>query len=162
MLKLGAPLEGVVNPWMALLPAAATDSEVRYKYDRYPLSPPSIDFGFRLDAGSVGTLKTLFASALVPWQSLSDEQVVNITEFAITPVNAAAVRLACPKLCPGTDDTSCWPTIAVREVTVRIAGTAVSDPQVKRTITSSARLRNDAVLVTVIGGPSPGDRVACP
>ena len=159
--KPGVPLEGVANPLMALVPATATDTQVRYKYDRAPPSAPApTDFGFRLDSGSVGALRTFFSAS--GWQSLSDEQAVNITEFAVTPANGAPVRLACPKLCPGTDDTTCWPTIAVRELTVRITGVAVSDPQVRRTITSRARVRNEAVVVTVLGGPNPGDRVACP
>ena len=161
MLRPGAPIEGVANPRMALLPATAADSQVRYRYDRNtPEVPGPTDFGFRLDSGSVGAIRTFFGAS--GWQSLSDEQAVNITEFAVEPENGAPVRMACPKLCPGTDDTSCWPTIAVRELRLRITGTAVSDPQVRRTIISRARLRNDAVVVSVLGGASPVDRVACP
>ena len=55
-----------------------------------------------------------------------------------------AEQLACPELCAdGSQD--CWPTLAPTDAVVTIAGTAVSDPTVNRTVTSRVRLRNDGV-----------------
>lgn len=114
----------------------STGSEVSFSYRRG--SGQEGPFGFKLENG---TIKTRLSSG---WQELTDPRTVDITQFRVTEVDAPAVVLPCPKLCPdGTQ--ACWPTLVAREFKVEITGEAVSDRNVRRSLTTNVRLRNDYV-----------------
>lgn len=126
----------------------STSNEVRFKYRRG--SGVEGPFGFKLEGGAI---KTLLASG---WQELTDPRTVDVTLFRVTEVDAPAVVLPCPKLCPdGTQ--SCWPTLIAREFKVEITGEAVTDRSVRRSLTTNVRLRNDYVKFNV-----PASTEMCP
>jgi type IV pilus assembly protein PilW len=127
------------NIWAGLR-LGANDDVVSYGYDR-PGSTTT-DFGDRLTGG---TIKQRLGSTT---QDLTDRNTLEVTAFTVTLENTAGEQLACPRLCDdGTQ--ACWPTQAVVDATVTIAGRAVTDASVSRTIVSRLRLRNDALKFNV-------------
>lgn len=139
------------SPYLDIAPTAGVSSQVDYRYRRD--SGEDGPFGFKLEAQ---TLKSRFGAA--GWQELTDPKTLRVTAFSVEPRNGPAIPLPCPNLCPdGTDD--CWPTLTVREFVIDIAGEAVADPAVQRTLRTVVRLRNDALRFGVIPG-QPGQ--ACP
>ncbi|MDE2371738.1 MAG: prepilin-type N-terminal cleavage/methylation domain-containing protein [Burkholderiales bacterium] len=98
------------------------------------------------------------------WQDLTDISTVNITQFSVTFDTAAGtpapINLTCPNLCPGTNDGACWPTLQMRQVTIQITGSSVSDPSVQRQVQSTVRLRNDRI-VNNMPAPNPAG-LLCP
>jgi len=136
---LGAPPAD--NPYASVAFDADVPHEVGFTYFR----PPSgaVPYGYTKQDS---VLRTLLGAGV--WQDLTDANTLRITSFNITPhyVEAAAVPVPCPNLCPdGSSD--CWPErkLTVRDLVVEIAGEAVSDPTVKRSLRSVVRLRNDLV-----------------
>jgi prepilin-type N-terminal cleavage/methylation domain-containing protein len=110
---------------------------VTYRYDR-PSATPLASFGYRL---SNHTIKQRIGATV---QDLTDPRTLKVTTFDVVLQAVEAEQLACPELCAdGSQD--CWPTLAPTDAVVTIAGTAVSDPTVNRTVTSRVRLRNDGV-----------------
>lgn len=136
---LGAPLPG--NPNATVTFDADHPHAVEFEYFRPPGGASRYGFA-RQDS----VLQTLLGAG--GWQELTDANTVRITSFNITPDSeeAAAVPVPCSKPCPdGSSD--CWPELrlTVRHLVVEIAGEAVSDPTVKRSLRSVVRLRNDLV-----------------
>lgn len=130
------------NPYSVIDPDAdgAVAHEVDYVYSRDLAEDGAIDddkerFGFKLENQ---TIKMLVGNA---WQELTDPNVLRITQFDVSLQNETVVQ-ACFKECAG-GGTACWPRQDVRRFTVEIAGTAVFDPSVQRSVRNSMRLRND-------------------
>ena len=125
------------NPFAAVAPADEAAGQVDFQYMRRPGEQGP--FGFRRD-GTV--VRTLLAAG--GWQELTDGSVLRVTRFEVTPRHAPPVTIACPRLCAdGTTD--CWPSFVMREFEVAIEGEAVADPQVRRSLRTLVRLRNDEV-----------------
>lgn len=133
-----AGVPAVANPYAGFTVGAGFVDNIQYSSPTGEFGP----FGFQR-IGNV--LQTRLAGA--GWQELTDPRVLKITDFRVTLLDDAAPRhpplqLACPRLCPdGTKD--CWPTLTVRELVVDIEGEAVSDPAVRRRLSTVVRLRND-------------------
>jgi type IV pilus assembly protein PilW len=134
-----------VNPYVAVAPAAASApiAEVGFAYSRDPAGAEdgAVDddaerFGFKLEDGAI---KMLLGGT---WQMLTDTNVLEVTAFAVT-AQPQTVRQTCYRECAG-GGTACWPTETVRTLTIDIAGRAVSDPSVERSVREVVRLRNDA------------------
>jgi len=131
------------NPYAATTPGAAASvpvSEVTFAYSR-GTEDDSIDdaqegFGFKLDAGA---LKMRIGGA---WQALTDTNVLEVTRFDVV-LQTQTLQQHCYKECVG-GGTACWPTETVRRFVIDIAGHAVTDPAVARSVRDSVRLRNDA------------------
>lgn len=166
------PVSGVIetNPLMALAVTSSASSTVHYNYQRLGLSGTRT-YGFKLnDNGVIVACQSdgsgpsgICGETANPWQELTDRNTVRITEFRISTeraTNAAnddSLVLPCPYPC--ADGTSaCWPKVNVRELTVVIKGESRSDPNVKRTLTSSVRVRNDRLQVS---SEAPANQ-ACP
>jgi type IV pilus assembly protein PilW len=123
-------------------------------YCYFPAIGTNTGFGIRLTAGGViqrGTGSNSCTSAGT-YQDLTDEAVLNITDFRIRPLHSSTLRLPCPKLCdngtpadPSDDHTDCWPNVMVREFEVTMTGRARNDANVQRTLTSRVRVRNDLI-----------------
>ena len=113
--------------------------------------------GFKLDSGVIRSLLNRGSSSTV-WQDLTDSQTVNVTRFVITPMVVAGPVLPCPKLCPPSNDTACWPTMVRRSYTVELEAQSVRDPSVRRALRNEVQIRNDWVRVN---DPALGD-VVCP
>jgi type IV pilus assembly protein PilW len=154
-----AALSGVWSPGappVAPNPLGVVDvnpgfDQVQLRYQRAADAGP---YGFKLDSG---TIRSLLGGS---WQELTDSNVMRVTQFRITPALTPSEPLPCPRACNVADpaDTSCWPTLAVRRVTVEIAATSRHDPAVQRSLRTEVRLRNDLLNFNDPGHP---DRV-CP
>jgi type IV pilus assembly protein PilW len=141
------------NLYATVEPTDAADNVVTYRYWRS--SNQNGPLGFKLENGVIrysltnadSPDNTSCAPVNSPsnWQDLTDSHTVTIDSFTITPtLNLPAVQISCPKLC--SDNTqNCWPTIQVRELTVTIEGTSAIDSAVRRSVTSTVRLRNDHI-----------------
>lgn len=128
------------NVFAAITLNAEPATQVGYRYKRVA-GDAGGPYGFKLESG---TIKSLLGGT---WQELTDSRMLRITGFTITPVSVGPpFQLPCPKACSSDpNDTSCWPTIAVRELEVSIAGESASDASIKRSVRTSVRLRNDWV-----------------
>jgi prepilin-type N-terminal cleavage/methylation domain-containing protein len=125
------------NDFAPVTPASGADTETVFSYRRSAgaLGP----YGFKLE-GDV--IQSQLAAA--GWQDLTDAATMRVTEFTVTEQHEPPQLLPCPKLCSDTT-TDCWPEVTVRKFKVEIAAEAVSDPAVRRNISSVVRLRNDWV-----------------
>jgi type IV pilus assembly protein PilW len=133
------------NPYIAVAPAAASApvGQVDFAYSRDDVEDNAVDddaerFGFKLEGGAI---KTLLGGA---WQALTDTNVLEVTTFLVT-AQPQTVQQACYRECAG-GGTACWPTETVRTLTIAIAGRAVSDTSVVRSVREVVRLRNDATV----------------
>jgi len=133
--------------------AAGTVSDVTFYYDRTPSEQGP--WGFRLNAGT-GVIQTRLGPS-VAWQDLTDRNVMEVTTFTITIEREPGQELPCPKLCPTTNDTSCWPVLQVRNFVVNIEARARNDTSITRRIRSVVRARNDWIEFRTTGGLA-----ACP
>ena len=137
---------GSRSAFAAVTPAAGVSSEVNFAFYRGPSD--AVLYGFKLEADAI---KTLVGAG---WQELTDINVMRVTGFTVTPVVANSVVLPCPKLC--ADGTAaCWPKLLVRDYTVDITAVARNDATVRRTMSSTVRLRNDLVQFNGVGALSP-------
>jgi type IV pilus assembly protein PilW len=132
-----------LNPYIDLSPAepGAPVEQVDFNYSRDPVEEDNAvdadreQFGFKRDGGAI---KMLIGGA---WQALTDTNVLEVTRFDISVARETVVQ-ACFKNCPG-GGTACWPTLDIRRITVEIAGRAVNDHAVQRSVRDTVRLRND-------------------
>jgi type IV pilus assembly protein PilW len=133
---------------------ASPSSEVEFRYNR---DGQTGIYGYKLVDH---VIKSRLSTA--GWQDLTDASTLKVTELAITEHNTEGERLPCPRACPapnpvGETDDYCWPTQTVRELLVEITGEATSDANVRRTVRSSVRLRND-----LLNFNPPGSTQICP
>jgi type IV pilus assembly protein PilW len=137
------------NAYATVTLDAIPGSHVDYRYKRVA-GDTGGPYGFKLEGGAI---KSLLGGA---WQELTDSRTLKVTGFTITPkAIGTPFQLPCPKACSSDpDDTSCWPTITVREFEVAISGEAVSDASVKRTVRTNVRLRNDWVQYKDAANPA--------
>jgi type IV pilus assembly protein PilW len=144
----------VENPRQAISPTEMVTSEILYEYRRP--DTPALNFGFKRVTRTQGELTFGVLQALQGtggWQDLTDPNTLDVTSFAVAVAQAGPeLRVPCPKPCPlplptgVTDPQHCWPQYAVRNATITIEGRARSDPAVFRSISSTVRLRNDAIF----------------
>jgi type IV pilus assembly protein PilW len=141
----GALLPVMANPYAGMVPADdSAGSNVSFVYaDKDRIDNNAIDsdeqLGFRLRDGVVES--QLGAGN---WQPLTDPAVMRVTGFTVTP-RVQTVTLACALAC-SAGGSLCPPQQEVRRVTVDIQSQAVHDDAVRRSIRTTVRLRNDAIL----------------
>jgi type IV pilus assembly protein PilW len=116
------------NPYSGVVAQA---HEITFKY-----AHGAENFGFKLDHGAI---RMRVGDA---WQELTDATVLKVTKFDVTMQDEEVVQ-SCFNECGG-GGTVCWPKQGIRHVTVDIAGEALADAKVKRSVTTRLRLRNDA------------------
>ena len=95
--------------------------------------------GFRLNNGVIQT-----QLGEDNWQALTDANTLTVRTFNLT-MNVQPVLLECAKPCPGGGN-ACWPQLRVRDIVIDITGEAAHDSSVSRSLSSTVRLRNDAVV----------------
>jgi len=95
--------------------------------------------GFRLDNG---VIQTRLGDG--GWQALTDGNTLKVTEFTVT-MKRQPLPLECAKPCPDPL-VDCRPALEVRDLQVVIKGEAANDSNVKRSVDSKVRLRNDALI----------------
>jgi type IV pilus assembly protein PilW len=129
------------NPYTTLAPAVsgAAASSVAFNYSR-GVENNAIDAieqsGFQLVNGVIQM------RVGGNWQPLTDDRTLRITNFQAT-MTASPITLSCFLPCGAM--VNCPPTQTVREVEVVIEGRAVVDANVRRSVRSNVRLRNDLV-----------------
>jgi prepilin peptidase dependent protein B len=133
-----------VNPY-AFVTIAAND--VAFNFSRDAVDNNAVDgnenFGFRLRAGVVE-----FLLGNGNWQALSDASTVTVTSFTVTPsVQHMSLEGMCSTVCSAADSAAatCPPQQHIRSLNIALAGQAVSDAKVNRSVQNSVRLRNDAI-----------------
>lgn len=97
-------------------------------------------FGYRLNAIDK-TIEAKVGGA--GWQTLTDPNVVLITQFDLDPRTEVSV-VPCAKSCVG-GGTACWPQMLSVNVNISISGQATHDAKVKRSVQSGVRIRNDQI-----------------
>ena len=97
-------------------------------------------FGFRLDEAN-GVIVTQIGPGNP--QELTDRSAMRVTALTFNSQPLVSGRLPCPKLCPGPDRTGCWPELVIQRLTITITAEARSNPNIRRSLSSDVRVRND-------------------
>jgi|JRYF01.1.fsa_nt_gb type IV pilus assembly protein PilW len=98
-------------------------------------------WGYRLREGGIDSLM-----ADAGWQELTDRRVMRVTRFDVALESEATELVPCPRACSADpNDTSCWPELSTRVYTLALEAESVLDPEVRRSLTSRVRVRNDQV-----------------
>ncbi|MFN9103025.1 MAG: PilW family protein [Betaproteobacteria bacterium] len=145
---LGSAAEPAPNGYAWTISGVGTDDAVAFDY--YPQGSTSSStltdgFGFRLDTARGVIEYRLFAggSSTDYWQDLTDSATMQVTEFSVTRLNDNVTRVPCPKPCPPSGGTACWPTVNQRAFLIVISASHRTIPEVRRTHEARVRLRND-------------------
>jgi prepilin peptidase dependent protein B len=98
-------------------------------------------FGFRLRAGAVEV-----QLGARNWQALNDTGTLVVTTFRVEPrVDEASLADRCERPC-AIGSTTCPPRLQVRSFVVTLAGRSALDSALRRSVRSSVRSRNDALV----------------
>lgn len=134
------------NPYQAITTSPSPIASVRIHYSRDASENHVVDgneeFGFRLRNQAIDSLLA------GTWQTLTDVGTVRVTSLRLTPVAAEVeLPLLCDRPCPPATAGSpvCPPRIEVRRFVIDISAESTIDPAIKRTLQTTARVRNDAV-----------------
>ncbi len=136
---VGAGGATTVNPYRGV---ASDDSSLSYAFSRDTVEDNTLDdqemFGFQLTTDGVLQMQT----ANGEWNDLVDPTLVRVTRFTVTPVDQTIpLGHLCSTPCPpGTPN---CPATTVRRFDLLLQGQAVADPQVRRELRVTVRLRND-------------------
>ena len=118
---------------------------MRLAYSRDAVENNVVDdnetFGFRVRSG---VLEMQLGSG--NWQALTDSGTLLVTAFTIEPhVEEVSLDSFCDLPC-AAGSVVCPPRVQVRSFAVELSARAVSDSAVARSVRSSARVRNDALV----------------
>jgi type IV pilus assembly protein PilW len=120
------------NPYAYTASAATTDSlSLRYSMDASENDRVDVneEFGFRRRNGAIEM--QLGGN----WQSVTDANVVTVTDFSVTPLIAeTAVVSPCPA------------RLQSRRVVIAITAALTSDPRVTRSVRTTTHLRTDTLI----------------
>lgn len=145
----GAPAQA--NAYTAIVAAAAGEvgDSIQYSYsldDSVPQPENNVRdghdvSGFRLNQGAIQ-----MEIGEDNWQQLTDPGTLRVTAFEVT-LNEEDIDLGgfCSQPCAGGNP-NCPPVQQVRSFTVLIEGEAANDPSVRRSMRTTVRTRNDAVV----------------
>jgi prepilin peptidase dependent protein B len=134
-----------LNPHRALSPQGAASDAVRLSFSREAGDDLALDdheqFGFRLRNGAI---EVQLGSA--NWQTISDAGTLLVTAFDVEPVvDLIDLQPFCERAC-AAGSTTCPPRQQVRSFALSIEARSTVDPAVVRSLRSSVRVRNDAVV----------------
>jgi Prokaryotic N-terminal methylation motif len=164
----GAADASVVNPALGVA-GATMNANLRLPLDAVAGATHSIEFKYKRLDGQEGPYGYQLTSAgvirskltdLSGYHDLTDVNTLFIEELTITPQASLAVVLPCPKDCPvvaGLSADYCWPSLGVRDLTIKIKGKSPSDASIVREITTQVRVRNDNLVFNPAGSAA-----ACP
>ncbi len=133
------------NPYLAVAPAAAASDAVSFAFSRDTSENQTLDsneqFGFRLRRG---VIEMQLGSG--NWQALTDANTLVVTRFLVTPtIEELSLAGQCARPCTSVT-LDCPPRQQVRSLDVSIQARSSADASVQRSLRSSVRLRNDAVV----------------
>lgn len=145
------------NQMLILMSPTASGSYSNVSFGYYRDNTEFGPWGFQLDT-TTGAIRTQLGA--VSWQDLTDRNVMEVTSLDIRIQRDPGQVLPCPRLCPTTNDTSCWPVLNVLNFVVEIAARSRADPTIVRRVQSVSRARNDWVEFRTPGALAV--RPACP
>ena len=122
----------------AVTTAGAAPSETDFRF--YRNADEQGPFGFRLDAVNGVVITNVGGNNP---QELTDRSTMRVTELTFRPQPSVSGRLPCPNLCLGADPTGCWPELVIQRFTITITAEARSNPNIRRSLSSDVRVRND-------------------
>lgn len=96
-------------------------------------------FRFRFDSAR-GVIETWMRPGI--WQELTDRSAMRVTALTFDSQRIVGDRLPCPKLC-ADGSTDCWPELVIQRVQINITAEARSNPNIRRSLSSNVRVRND-------------------
>jgi prepilin peptidase dependent protein B len=138
------------NPYTAVSPSAAPSDVVIFQYSRDDTENNVVDineqFGFRLHNAAIE-----IQLGNGNWQALTDSQNLRVTTFVVTPnVQDIALQAFCANACATSESSragsTCPPRQQIRSLDVTIKASLAADARVVRTLRSTLRLRNDAIV----------------
>ena len=140
----------VTNPFGVEMAAAAASDAVRLSFARDGAASATVGdderFGFRLRNGTVE-----MQLGAGNWQALTDAGTLVVTTFAVEPrLDEISLAGFCDRPCAAGSAT-CPPRQQVRSFAVTLTARSTSDAAVTRTLRSSVRTRNDAVVGSCLG-----------
>lgn len=143
--QLPAGTPPAANPYLAVAPAGAASDAVSFAFSRDASENQSLDsneqFGFRLRRG---VIEMQLGSG--NWQALTDANTLIVTSFVVNPtIEEFSLGGQCAHACPSVTP-DCPPRQQVRRLDVSIQARSSVDASVQRTLRSSVRLRNDAIV----------------
>lgn len=97
--------------------------------------------GFRFNAAA-GTVEMMIGAD--NWQALTDASVMKVTQFDIT-YTSRALPLPCGVQCP-LGPAGCPMDLLVRDAAIVMAAESAHDANIKRSVRSDVRLRNDVLI----------------
>jgi len=141
----GAADTSLANPYAAVVPGSAASDAVGVRYSMDASENDGVDgneqFGFRLRAGVIE-----LQLGAGNWQALTDANTLTITRFDITPdLQTISLAAFCPRAC-AAGDAACPPHQQVLSYSVDVSARLVGDAAVNRSLRSTVRLRNDALV----------------
>ena len=144
-----SPVANPYGPDIAGGTATATDA-IRLSFDRYAAAAAAVGdderFGFRLRGGAVE-----MQLGAANWQALTDAGTLVVTAFTVVPrVDEVSLAGFCERPCPAASAT-CPPRQQVRSFALTLAARSTADAALTRTLSSSVRTRNDAVVGSCAG-----------
>lgn len=130
------------NPYQAQAPAPAASEAIAISYSRDAVENGRVDaneqLGFRLRRG---VLEMQIGGG--GWQALTDSKQMLVQAFDVAPRTSESV-LPCADACrAGSID--CPPRQRIQSIEVTLSARAAADARIVRSLTSHARIRNDAV-----------------
>jgi prepilin peptidase dependent protein B len=140
----------IANPYSAVSPTAGPSDTVTFQYSRDDTENNAVDineqFGFRLHNAAIE-----IQLGNGNWQALTDAQNLRVTAFTVTPnVQDIALQAFCASACTSIETSrtgsTCPPHQQVRSLDVIIKASLAADVRVVRTLRSTVRLRNDAIV----------------
>ena len=135
----------VANPYAAVRPDTAASDAVRLSFSRDASENDVVDsneqFGFRLRNGAI---ELQLGSS--NWQALTDPATLAVTAFSVEPhTEETSLAAFCAEPC-AAGSLVCPPRQQVRSYAVAISGRSMLDTNVRRSLLSSVRLRNVAIV----------------
>ena len=137
----------IANPYGPEITGTAATDSVRLSFARDGAARTTIGdderFGFRLRNGAVE-----MQLGAGNWQALSDAGTLVVTAFTVVPrVDEISLADFCERPCPA-GSTTCPPRQQVRSFALTLTARSATDAALTRTLHSSVRTRNDAVVGT--------------
>lgn len=137
---IGLTSATIANPYSDVIAPSSAD-EVDYRFSRdagtdNDLLDNNEKFGFRLMDQAIQM------QAGSGWTDVTDKTAVKIIKFQVSAVETSVpLGDACPTTCsPGTPN---CPTAKVRSYTVLLQGQSAQDDNIKRSLRTTVRVRND-------------------
>ncbi len=140
----------IANPYGPEIAGTAASDSVRLSFDRGAGAGAAVGdderFGFRLRNGAIE-----MQLGAANWQALTDAGTLVVTAFTVVPrIDEVSLAGFCERPCPVASAT-CPPRQQVRSFALTLTARSATDTALTRTLHSSVRTRNDAVVGSCAG-----------